>query len=213
MTHGGEPFRRRAPADPVQAHGPGIKEPQRFATIEQERCRRTSMAATGALPNSKVRCPRPFSVAKPGPGSRDASLRRSRCADSAAVLGPGSRGRTRFVRFAHCVQTARASQSTKRAARADPGPALLIWTPPVWQASFASFGKADQLRSHIRPLDAARGPAAPSAGLDGQSRGWGSSRRRVQHEARPRSATALPTHGLDRFAITCSTPLAHSCGL
>jgi NAD-dependent SIR2 family protein deacetylase len=32
------------------------------------------------------------------------------------------------VRFAHCVQTTAASQKTKRAARADPGPALLVAT-------------------------------------------------------------------------------------
>jgi len=46
-------------------------------------------------------------------------------ADSTAMLGPGSRRKTPFVRFAHCGQTVSASQFTKRAARADPGPALL----------------------------------------------------------------------------------------
>ena len=39
-------------------------------------------------------------------------------ADCTALLGPGSRRRTRFVRFAHCAQTAAASQMTKRALRA-----------------------------------------------------------------------------------------------
>ena len=45
--------------------------------------------------------------------------------DSAAMLGLGSRRRTRYVRFALCAQTAAPSQLTKRAARADPSPALL----------------------------------------------------------------------------------------
>ena len=44
--------------------------------------------------------------------------------DSTAVLGSGSCRRTRFVRSAHCAQTAAASQFTKRAARADPEPRL-----------------------------------------------------------------------------------------
>jgi len=49
-------------------------------------------------------------------------------ADCTALLAPESRRRTHFVRFAHCVQTAAASQFTKRAARADPGAALLVTT-------------------------------------------------------------------------------------
>ena len=48
------------------------------------------------------------------------------CADSTAMLGPGSRRITRCVRCAHCARTDAASQLTKRAARADPGPALLV---------------------------------------------------------------------------------------
>ena len=47
-------------------------------------------------------------------------------ADSPAMLGPRSRGVTRYVRFAHCAQTDTASQFTKRAARADPDTALLV---------------------------------------------------------------------------------------
>ncbi len=46
-------------------------------------------------------------------------------ADFAAVLGLGSRRTTRYVRCAHCARTTAASQSTKRAARADPSPVLL----------------------------------------------------------------------------------------
>jgi len=46
-------------------------------------------------------------------------------ADSPAMLGPAACRRTRFVRCAHCAQTAAASQMTKRAARAATDPALL----------------------------------------------------------------------------------------
>jgi hypothetical protein len=56
-------------------------------------------------------------------------------ADSTALLGPGSRRKTPFVRFAHCGQTVSASQFTKRAARADPGPALLV-APEIAPAGY-----------------------------------------------------------------------------
>ncbi len=46
-------------------------------------------------------------------------------ADSAAMLGSGSRRRTRYAHFVSCARTAAASQITKRAARADPKPPLL----------------------------------------------------------------------------------------
>ena len=49
-------------------------------------------------------------------------------ADCTAMLGPGSRRRTHYASCARCVQTTAASQITKRAARADPGPALLVAT-------------------------------------------------------------------------------------
>jgi hypothetical protein len=48
--------------------------------------------------------------------------------DSTALLGPGSRRRTRYVRCAHFAQTAAASQMWMRAARAEPGPVLLVAT-------------------------------------------------------------------------------------
>src|SRR5882672_4851613 len=44
------------------------------------------------------------------------------------MLGPGSRRITRCVRFALYARTDAANQLTKRAARADPGPALLAAT-------------------------------------------------------------------------------------
>jgi hypothetical protein len=45
--------------------------------------------------------------------------------DSPPMLGLPARGRTRYVCFAHCTQTAATSQMTKRAARAAESPALL----------------------------------------------------------------------------------------
>ena len=48
--------------------------------------------------------------------------------DCTAVLAPRSRGRTHCAHFVRCVQTTAASQTTKRAARADLGPALLVAT-------------------------------------------------------------------------------------
>jgi hypothetical protein len=49
----------------------------------------------------------------------------ARSADCAAVLGPGSRGITRCATCGRSAQTHAASQPTKRAARASPGPAFL----------------------------------------------------------------------------------------
>ena len=51
-------------------------------------------------------------------------------ADSTAMLALGSRRETPSVRFAHCGQTVPSSQSTKRAARAGPNPAMLA-TPEI----------------------------------------------------------------------------------
>ena len=50
------------------------------------------------------------------------------CADFAAVLGLGSRRRTHYAPWGRFVQTAAASQITKRALRADPRAALLAAT-------------------------------------------------------------------------------------
>jgi hypothetical protein len=88
----------------------------------------------------------------------------------------------------------------------------------MWQAGSASSGVADQLRSHIRPLDAqaigrsAKLQCSPLLALMvsrevGAHLGCG-----FRPKAYPRSATGFPTHGHDRFTITCSTPLAHSVG-
>jgi len=47
-------------------------------------------------------------------------------ADCSALLGPGSRRPTRYVRCAHCAQTGAPSQLLMHATRAEPGPALLL---------------------------------------------------------------------------------------
>ena len=80
------------------------------------------------------------------PGVRLMLWRSSLRADCTAVLGPRSCGRTRYVRCAHCTQTAAASQLLMRAARADLGPALLVATeiaarrvPPAALAPVSSF--------------------------------------------------------------------------
>ena len=72
-------------------------------------------------------------------------------ADSPAMLGHVACRRTRFVRCAHCAQTAAASQMTKRAARAATCPALLG-------------------ASHARPAEPARAFAEPALVLGTRSR-------------------------------------------
>jgi len=57
------------------------------------------------------------------------------CADCAAVLGLGSRRTTRCAHWVRYAQTRAASQSTKRAARADPSPPLLT-TPQIAPAGY-----------------------------------------------------------------------------
>ena len=67
-----------------------------------------------------------FRVA-PGGARRGLMVARSaHSADCTAVLGQGSRRRTRFTHCVRCAQTVATSQSTKRAARADPCPAILV---------------------------------------------------------------------------------------
>ena len=67
------------------------------------------------------------SAACPGqrPGPSPGTNSPQDCLSPDSVLGPGSRRKTRFVRCALCAQTVATSQLTKRAARADPRPALL----------------------------------------------------------------------------------------
>ena len=84
---------------------------------------------------------------------------------------------------------------------------------PCGKRVLASSGAADQLRSHIRPLDAtlqAGCLAAAHAGLDGHSRGRCSSPVAGLASTPTRTHSALPARGLDRFAITSSTRLTHS---
>ena len=93
--------------------------------------------------------------------------------DCTAVLGPRSRGRTHCAHFVRCVQTTAASQTTKRAARADLGPALLVapefaragWRLPLrhrWGC--CRKGKNVAARARAGRLECASG-APRSAGL------------------------------------------------
>jgi hypothetical protein len=83
---------------------------------------------------------------------------------------------------------------------------VLTWTPPVWRASFGSFDSADTT-AVLHPAYWCS-PDAPDAGLDGHSRGRGSSPCAVWFDAARHSA--LPGPRSDRFAITSSTRLTHS---
>jgi len=87
-------------------------------------------------------------------------------------------------------------------------PCLLIWTPPVWQASSRSSDSAD-MTAVLYPAYCCS-PGKPAAGLDGHSRGRCSSPVGTSHEACPSRHSALPNPRSDRFAITSSTRLAHS---
>ena len=99
-------------------YGPGIKEPQRFATIAQERCRRTSMTATCALLKSKGPLFAALGAAKPGPGRPRRFAEAVGCTDCPAVLtlmalAHNSLRALRALRSDRC-----ASQRWWRAARA-----------------------------------------------------------------------------------------------
>ena len=74
-------------------------------------------------------------------------------ADSTAMLDPRSRRRTHCVRFVLSVQTTATSQSTKRAARADPRPALLVATEiaPTGHRPPRSSAVVFQRHEHHRP--------------------------------------------------------------
>ena len=82
----------------------------------------TSIAKTASIARSLERA----SIAAGGACRGLIRGRSALRADCSPLLGPGSHRRTRFVRCAHCAQTAAMSQTTKRAARAEPGPALLL---------------------------------------------------------------------------------------
>ena len=94
--------------------------------------------------------------------------------DCTAVLGPGSRRRTRYVRFALYAQTTAASQFTKRAARAAPGPALLVAT---------EIAPAGYPLPRVAPLSFAW---KENESLGGSAKARAGSRRRAS--AQPRSA-------------------------
>jgi hypothetical protein len=78
--------------------------------------------------------------------------------DCTVVLGPRSCRRTHCAHFVRCVQTPAARQMTKRAARADLGPPLLVATeiaarrvPPAAQAPVSSFD--EQAKTFLCPAE------------------------------------------------------------
>ncbi len=92
--------------------------------------------------------------------------------DCTAMLGPGSRRRTHYANCVRCVQTTAASQTTKRAARADPGPALLVAT---------EIAPAGYRLPRVPPLS-----CSLDKNLGGSAKARAGSRRRAS--AQPRSA-------------------------
>ena len=99
--------------------------------------------------------------------------RSARCADSAAVLVPSSRRRTHCAHCVRSVQTAAASQFTKRAARAELGTPLLV-APEIAPAG------------HRLPRNHDRGTRRFSKGASGQAgaRLRGAEKRRACGRAR-----------------------------
>jgi hypothetical protein len=79
-----------------------------------------------SAPRSARRGCRRFRVAPGGTRQGLMVARSAHSADCTAVLGQGSRRITRFTHFVRCAQTVATSQRTKRAARADPCPAILV---------------------------------------------------------------------------------------
>jgi len=95
-------------------------------------------------------------------------------ADCTALLGSGSRRRTHYASFARSVQTTAASQTTKRASRADPEPALLV-APEIAPARYPL--------PRVPPLSFAW---EDNESLGGSAKARAGSRRRAS--AQPRSA-------------------------
>ena len=111
-------------------------------------------------------------------------------ADSPAMLGPAACRRTRFVRFAHCAQTAAASQMTMRAARAATGPALLGAAharQPEPARAFAERTAARVRRSPIgrkRSVVRLRGRRSPAGATSAATSSAGSRSARAQRALR-----------------------------
>ncbi len=99
-------------------------------------------------------------------------------ADSTAMLGPRSRRRTHCVRCALSVRTTAPSQSTKRASRADPGPALLVATEiaPTGHRPPRGPSCAFSRKKHQRVRKGAFGQIA--------ARLWGAEKHRARGPAR-----------------------------
>jgi len=112
-------------------------------------------------------------------------------ADFPAMLGHAARRRTRFVRYAHCAQTAAASQMTKRAARAATCPALLG-------------------ASHARPAEPARAFAEPASVLGTCSRiGRASSAVQLRGRRSPAGAISAATSSAGPRSARAQRALRH----
>ena len=126
-------------------------------------------------------------------------------ADSAAVLGLGSRRITRCVRCALCARTDAASQFTMRAARADPRPALLA-APEIAPAGY---------RLPRRPPAAAclqRKPRCIGKGAGGQpaARLCAAEKRRAR--GRARSALRDLTRRICPSAVSAANVASYATG-
>ena len=128
------------------------------------------------------------------PGGGEDARRSALRADCTALLGPGSRRRTRFVRCAHCAQTAAASQMTKRdCVRADPGPALLV-APDIAPAGHRPPRQPPSwLRdeTHCRLSEGACGQAAARVGGAEKRRARGRARSALRHLTRRSCLSAV----------------------
>ena len=136
QAHRKQPSRPRRPHRPLQrrsARRPSPRSPE--ARLHSVECPHGSVRRPISAGNGRSLQRQVLRVAAGGTRQGLMLGRSALCADSAAVLGLGSRRTTRYVRCAHCAQTAAASQSTKRAARADPSPVLLA-APQIAPAGY-----------------------------------------------------------------------------
>ena len=115
-------------------------------------------------------------------------------ADCAAVLGLAAHCATHCAPFGRSVQTS-AMKVLTNALRAGRKPCA-----PYMDASRVAreISEVLTLRVNCGLISGllVQAGLSPTAGPDGDSRGRSSSRLRASHKACPRSATALPTHGL-----------------
>jgi hypothetical protein len=103
--------------------------------------------------------------------------------DCTPMLTPRSRRRTLYARFARCVQTVAPRWLTKRAARADLGPALLVATEVA--PTGYHLPRGNRVGSSTDP------PTLPRKGVPGQAgaRLWSAEKRRARGPRAQRAST------------------------